>query len=149
MIKHFQYRKICIGRDYITERYLDSFSLIAVANYSCMSQYHFSRVFSKTFGESPNTFVARLRIEKAKQMLITGNFSISEICQRIGYSSISSFSTKFSEKVGMPPTLYRRKLWNLSGEPLSFPMQSIPMCYAHNLFGTKYQGTSNQESNIR
>jgi hypothetical protein len=37
----------------------------------------------------------------------------------------------------MSPTQYRRELWNLSNEPLSFPMQSIPLCYAQNLFGVK------------
>jgi AraC-like DNA-binding protein len=100
-----------------------------------MSQYHFSRVFKNVFGESPNTFVARLRIEKAKKMLITENFSISEICANVGYSSVGSFSSLFSEKVGMSPSHYRRKLRSLANEPHSFPMQSIPLCFAQNLFG--------------
>ena len=69
MIRHFQYKKICSGRDYLQAHYTDSFSLAKVAEHSCMSQYHFSRVFTKVFGESPNAFVARLRIEKAKKML--------------------------------------------------------------------------------
>jgi AraC-like DNA-binding protein len=102
-----------------------------------MSQYHFSRVFTNVFGESPNTFVARLRIEKAKKMLITENFSISEICAKVGYSSVGSFSSLFSEKVGIPPSQYRRKLRNLANQPHSFPMQSIPLCFAQNLFGFK------------
>ncbi len=134
MIKNFQYRKICLGRDFLAEFYLDPFSLSEVAKYSCMSQYHFSRVFTKTFGESPNTFVTRLRIEKAKKLLITENFSIGKICEMVGYSSVSSFSSRFSKKVGLSPTQYRRKLSSLSSEPKSFPMQSIPMCYAHHLF---------------
>ena len=138
MIKQFQYKKICLGRDYLQEHYSDSFSLIKVAKYSCMSQYHFSRVFTKTFGESPNTFVSRLRVEKAKILLITEKFSISEICEKVGYSSVGSFSSLFSERVGMSPTLYRRKLWGLAREPLSFPMQSIPMCYVQNLFDQKH-----------
>jgi AraC-like DNA-binding protein len=102
-----------------------------------MSQYHFTRVFTKVFGESPNTFVARLRIEKAKTMLVTEKSSIAEICESVGYSSVGSFSSLFKKHVGMSPTQYRRKLWNLSNDPLSFPMQSIPLCYAQNLFGAK------------
>ncbi len=105
-----------------------------------MSQYHFSRVFTKTFGESPNTFVTRLRIEKAQKLLITENFSIGKICERVGYSSVSSFSSRFSRTVGMSPTQYRRQLRSLSNEPRRFPLQSIPLCYAHHLFGLKYQG---------
>lgn len=135
MIRHFQYKKICSGRDYLQEHYTDSFSLTNVAKYSCMSQYHFSRTFTKVFGESPNTFVARLRIEKAKKMLITEDFSISEICEKVGYSSVGSFSTLFSEKVGISPSQYRRQLQSLSNEPHRFPMQSIPLCFAQNLFG--------------
>lgn len=100
-----------------------------------MSQYHFSRVFTNVFGESPNAFVTRLRIEKAKKMLITENFSISDICTKVGYSSVGSFSSLFSEKVGISPSHYRRKLWSLANEPYSFPMQSIPLCFAQNLFG--------------
>ena len=140
MIKNFQYRKICLGRDFLTEFYLDPFSLTKVAKYSCMSQYHFSRVFTKTFGESPNTFVTRLRIEKAKNLLITESFSIGKICEMVGYSSVSSFSSCFSKKVGLSPTQYRRKLSSLSSEPQRYPMQSIPMCYAHHLFGSKLEG---------
>lgn len=135
MIRHFQYKKICSGRDYLREHYTDSFSLNKVAEYSCMSQYHFSRVFTNVFGESPNTFVARLRIEKAKKILITENSSISEICAKVGYTSVGSFSSLFSEKVGISPSQYRRKLRSLSNEPYSFPMQSIPLCFAQNLFG--------------
>lgn len=137
MIKHFQYRKICLGRSFLAERYSGSFNLAEAAKYSCMSQYHFSRVFTKTFGESPYEYIVRLRIEKAKNMLITENFSVSEICEEIGYSSIGSFSFLFHKKVGMSPTQYRRRLWSLSSEPLRFPSQSIPLCYAYHLFGVK------------
>lgn len=137
MIKYFQYRKICLGRDYLAEHYTDSFSLTKTASYSCMSPYHFSRVFTKTFGESPYEYIARLRIEKAKNMLITENFSVSEICEEIGYSSVGSFSFLFREKTGMSPTQYRHRLWGLSSEPLRFPMQSIPLCYAYHLFGVR------------
>jgi len=140
MIRHFQYKKICSGRDYLQEHFSDSFNLSEVAKYSCMSQYHFSRIFTNVFGESPNTFVARLRIEKAKNMLITEKFSIGEICERVGYTSIGSFSSLFKKQVGMSPTQYRRKLWGLSNESLSFPMQSIPLCYSQNLFGFKNHG---------
>ncbi len=141
MIRHFQYKKICSGRDYLQEHYADSFSLSKVAEHSCMSQYHFSRVFTNVFGESPNAFVTRLRIEKAKKMLITQNFSISEICAEVGYSSIGSFSSLFSKKVGISPSQYRRKLRSLANEPNRFPMQSIPLCFAQNLFGFKSNET--------
>ena len=138
MTRYYQFKKICLGRDYLSEFYSNKFSLSEVANYSCMSQYHFSRVFTKTFGETPNKFVTRLRVKKAKNLLITKNFSVSKICEIVGYSSVSSFSSRFSKEVGMSPSQYRHKLRSLSNESRAFPIQAIPMCYAHNLFGAEY-----------
>lgn len=138
MIRHFQYKKICSGRDYLQKHYADAFSLSTVANYACMSPSHFSRVFTKVFGESPNTFVANLRIEKAKKMLITESISISDICAEVGYASVGSFSSLFSEKVGMSPSTYRRTLRSLANEPHRFPMQTIPLCFAQHMFGFKH-----------
>lgn len=137
MIRHTQYKKICSGRDYLQKHFSEPFDLTKVAKHACMSQYHFSRVFTAVFGESPNAFVARLRIEKAKNLLVTEKYSIGEICDNVGYTSIGSFSSLFKKMVGMSPLQYRRKLWNLSDEPLSFPMQSIPLCYSQKLFGSK------------
>jgi len=126
MIRHFQYKKICLGRDYLQNHYTESFSLTKVAEYSCMSQYHFSRVFTK----------------------VTEDFNISEICEKVGYLSIGSFSTLFNEKVGMSPTQYRSKLRSLANDPHSFPMQSIPLCFAQNLFGFNCKQIKNEDSNI-
>lgn len=68
-------------------------------------------------------------------MLITGNFSVSEVCERVGYASLGSFSSLFVRQVGMAPTLYRRRLWALSSEAFQFPSQAIPACYAHHFLG--------------
>ncbi len=135
MIANFQFKKICAGRDYIADNYLDPFSLACAAKHSHMSPYHFSRVFKKTFGESPNTFLIRLRVEKAKKMLISENASILEVCESVGYKSLGSFSSLFLSQVGMPPSLYRRKLWRLSTEPFRYPSQAIPSCYAYHFLG--------------
>ncbi|MGH1487725.1 MAG: helix-turn-helix domain-containing protein [Cellvibrionaceae bacterium] len=136
MKKNFQFKKICAGRDYIADNYLDSFSLIGAAKHSHMSSYHFLRTFKNTFGETPNAFLIRLRIEKAKKMLVTENSSITEICESVGYLSLGSFSSRFREQVGVSPSLYRRKLWSLSTEAFHYPSQAIPACYAYHFLGT-------------
>jgi AraC-like DNA-binding protein len=107
-------------------------TLSTVAKYSNMSPYHFLRVFKKVYGETPNEFLIRLRVEKAKSMLITENVSVSEVCERVGYISLGSFSSLFCKQVGMAPTLYRRKLWSLSNQAFHFPSQAIPACYAYH-----------------
>ncbi len=135
MATNSQFKKLSLGRDFIADNYSAPFSLSNVAKSSHMSPYHFLRAFKKVYGETPNAFLIRLRIEKAKNILITENLSISEVCEQVGYISLGSFSTRFLEQVGMPPSLYRRKLWALSAEPFRYPSQAIPACYAYHFLG--------------
>lgn len=130
-----QFKKICLGRDCIAEGDLSSLSLVSAAKSAHLSPYHFIRVFRQTFGETPGAFLIRLRIEKAKSMLVTENTSITEICERVGYSSLGSFSSCFRTQVGLPPSLYRRKIWSLSTEDFRYPSQAIPSCYAYHFVG--------------
>ena len=135
MKKNIQFRKVCAGRDCIADNYVDTFNLMKAAKEAHLSPYHFSRVFKKTFGETPNAFLIRLRIEKAKNRLITDNISIMGICDSVGYSSLGSFSSRFTKQVGVSPTLYRRKIWSLSSEAFRYPSQAIPACYAYHFLG--------------
>ncbi|WP_420813330.1 helix-turn-helix domain-containing protein [Neptunomonas concharum] len=137
MIKYSQYRKVCLGRDYLTKHYAGHFDLDEVANYACMSKYHFCRVFSEVYGESPYHYISKMRIEQAKRLLVTSKLSINDICEAVGYTSVGSFSFLFRKKTGMSPTQYRSKLWALVKDPLTYPVQSVPLCYAHHLFGEK------------
>ena len=91
MIKYSQYRKVCLGRDYLTKHYADYFDLDEVANYACMSKYHFCRVFSEVYGESPYHYISKMRIEQAKRLLVTSKLSINDICEAVGYTSVGSF----------------------------------------------------------
>lgn len=134
MTANSKYKRLISARDYIADHYLEPFSLTDAANNSYMSPFHFSRAFKANYGETPNEFLIRLRIAKAKQMLITENFSVSEICERVGYVSLGSFSSLFLKQVGMAPTSYRRTLWQLSNEPFRYPIQAIPACYAYHFF---------------
>lgn len=135
MATHYKFARLNAGRDYIADNYPSSLNLSSAAKYSNMSPYHFLRVFKQVYGETPNEFLIRLRMKKAKSMLITENFSVSEVCERVGYISLGSFSSLFCKQVGMAPTSYRRKLWSLSTEAFHFPSQAIPACYAHHFLG--------------
>lgn len=138
-VNHTQYKKVCLGRDYLTQHYALAFDLADVATYSCMSKYHFCRVFSEVFGESPYQYISKIRIERAKELLVTSQRSINDICELVGYTSIGSFSALFRKKTGLSPTQYRTKLQALASDPLTHPIQSIPMCYAYHLFGAKLE----------
>lgn len=135
MATNYKFKRLNAGRDYIANNYQASLNLSGIAKCSYMSPYHFLRVFKDTYGETPNEFLIRLRVQHAKKMLVTENFSVSEICEKVGYTSLGSFSSLFLKQVGVAPTLYRRKLWALSSEAYRFPSQAIPACYAYNFLG--------------
>ena len=70
MATNYKFERLNAGRDYIAENYQASLSLSDMAKNSYMSPYHFLRIFKETYGETPNEFLIRLRVEQAKKMLI-------------------------------------------------------------------------------
>ena len=74
-----------------------------------MSAGHLSREFRKAYGESPYGYVMTRRIERAMALLRRGDLSVTEVCFAVGCQSLGTFSTRFTELVGMPPSTYRRE----------------------------------------
>ena len=73
-----------------------------------MSAGHLSRQFRLAYGESPYSYLMTRRIERAMALLRRGDLSVTEVCFAVGCSSLGTFSTRFTELVGMPPSTYRR-----------------------------------------
>jgi AraC-like DNA-binding protein len=73
-----------------------------------MSAGHLSRQFKAAYGESPYSYLMTRRIERAMALLRRGDLSVTEVCFAVGCSSLGTFSTRFTELVGMPPSTYRR-----------------------------------------
>ena len=74
-----------------------------------MSAGHLSREFRRAYGESPYGYLMTRRIERAMALLRRGDLSVTEVCFAVGCSSLGTFSTRFTELVGMPPSAYRRE----------------------------------------
>ena len=74
-----------------------------------MSAGHLSREFRLAFGESPYAYLMTRRIERAMALLRRGDLSVTEVCFTVGCSSLGTFSTRFTELVGVPPSVYRRE----------------------------------------
>src|SRR6186713_3739731 len=81
----------------------------AMARTALMSAGHFSRQFRAAYGESPYSYLMTRRIERAMALLRRGDLSVTEVCFAVGCSSLGTFSTRFTELVGMPPSVYRRQ----------------------------------------
>lgn len=95
-------------RDRIDREYAQPLDVEALARGANMSAGHLSRQFRIAFGESPYSYLMTRRIERAMALLRRGDLSITEVCFAVGCSSLGTFSTRFSELVGTPPSSYRR-----------------------------------------
>ena len=96
-------------RDRIDREYAQPLDVEALARGAHMSAGHLSRQFKLAFGESPYSYLMTRRIERAMALLRTGGVSVTEACFAVGCSSLGTFSTRFSELVGMSPSAYRRE----------------------------------------
>ena len=96
-------------RDRIDREYAQPLDVEALARDAHMSAGHLSRQFRLAYGESPYSYLMTRRIERAMALLRRGDLSVTEVCFAVGCSSLGTFSTRFTELVGMPPTTYRRE----------------------------------------
>ncbi len=96
-------------RDRIDREYAQPLDVEALARGAHMSAGHLSRAFKRAYGESPYGYLMTRRIERAMALLRRGDLSVTEVCFAVGCSSLGTFSTRFSELVGMPPSAYRRQ----------------------------------------
>ncbi len=105
-------------RDRIDREYAQPLDVEALARDALMSPGHFSREFRAAYGESPYAYVMTRRIERAMALLRRGDLTVTEVCFEVGCSSLGTFSTRFAELVGMPPSAYRRDAaWETAGMP--------------------------------
>ena len=96
-------------RDRIDREYAQPLDVEALARDAHMSAGHLSRQFRLAYGESPYSYLMTRRIERAMALLRRGDLSVTEVCFDVGCSSLGTFSTRFTELVGMPPSEYRRR----------------------------------------
>jgi AraC-like DNA-binding protein len=103
-------------RDRIDRDYAQPLDVEALARGVHMSAGHLSREFRLAYGESPYSYLMTRRIERAMALLRRGDVSVTEACFAVGCSSLGTFSSRFTELVGMPPSTYRRQAALSPGE---------------------------------
>jgi transcriptional regulator GlxA family with amidase domain len=110
------------ARDLADTRYAEPLDLDALAGAAHVSRSHFCCRFADAYGETPMRYLTRRRIERAQDLLRSANLTVTEVCMLVGFSSLGSFSSRFRELVGEPPSVYRDR-WAESGGP------RIPGCF--------------------
>jgi AraC-like DNA-binding protein len=96
-------------RDRIDREYAQPLDVEALARGVHMSAGHLSRQFKAAYGESPYSYLMTRRIERAMALLRRGDLSVTDVCWAVGCQSLGTFSTRFTELVGVPPSVYREQ----------------------------------------
>lgn len=112
-------------RDRIDREFANPLDVAELARGVHLSAGHLSREFRRIYGESPYSYLMTRRIERAMTLLRRGDLSITDICFTVGFSSLGTFSTRFSELVGVPPSAYR--------DDPSRSVEGIPPCLARQI----------------
>ena len=111
------------ARDLIDLRFAEPLDLNQMAARAGFSKFHFARSFKDAYGETPANYLTRRRIERAKDLLRSANLTVTEVCMLVGFSSLGSFSSRFSELVGKSPSEFQRASAARGGPP------PIPGCF--------------------
>ncbi|WP_138758360.1 helix-turn-helix domain-containing protein [Modestobacter altitudinis] len=112
-------RRMLRARDAMDRAYAEPLDVSALARIAHVSESHFIRTFKTTFGETPNRYLQRRRVERAMFLLRTSDQRVTDICMAVGFSSLGTFSRVFAEVVGEPPSAYRRQ----------GPLPAVPSCF--------------------
>ncbi|MCW0213189.1 MAG: AraC family transcriptional regulator [Pseudonocardia sp.] len=110
------------ARDHIDRSYARPLDLDAIAAVAGISKYHFARSFAATYGETPIRYLTRRRIERSQDLLRSANLTVTEVCMLVGFTSLGSFSSRFTELVGESPSAYRDRF-------AAQGMPRVPGCY--------------------
>ena len=113
-------RRLLRARDAMDRAYAEPIDVPTLARIAHVSEAHFIRTFRATFGETPNRYLQRRRVERAMWLLRSTDRSVTDICMDVGFTSLGTFSRVFRDIVGEPPSAYRRR----------GPLQPVPTCFA-------------------
>jgi transcriptional regulator GlxA family with amidase domain len=115
------------ARDYADRHFDQPLDLEQLASVAALSKFHFHRLFTATYGRTPAVHVSERRIERAQDLLRSTNLTVTEVCFAVGFSSLGSFSSRFTQIVGESPSVFQRRYGGNAPR--------IPGCY---LFMSRY-----------
>lgn len=122
------FRRLCRARDRIAAEAAGPISLEEAAREAGLSKFHFLRMFRQVFGETPQEFRTRLRLARACDLLeLRRDLTVTDVCMEVGFSSLGTFSSLFSRRIGVAPSAYRAR--SLAVVPERLVLRRIPGCF--------------------
>jgi AraC-like DNA-binding protein len=115
-------RYLLRAKDLVDARYAETITVDDLAAVAGLSRAHFSRMFTRAFGESPHAYLQTRRLERAAALLRRTDHSIADICVMVGLQSVGSFTTSFARVYGKSPAAYR------AGMPPAATFARVPTC---------------------
>lgn len=134
------HQRLWRARRYIDECYHLPLDLAEISKQACLSRYHFLRLFRDTFANTPHQYLIYRRIEKAKELLCSEDFSVTDVCFEVGFQSLGSFSTLFRRCVGDAPNTYR--------ERQKASLRQVPGCFIL-MFGQKQGARTGSSKSVQ
>jgi AraC-like DNA-binding protein len=121
-------RRLSRARQCMLDTYAEPRGVAELAQAAGFSEKHFRRSFEKAYGVTPGRFLSSLRIERAKELLARG-VSVTEACMDVGFSSLGTFSMRFSRETGRSPRVFQRELRALGSVPVRLVALYVPLCF--------------------
>ena len=128
LLRHEGFRRLCRARDLLQEDLEPAPSIVELAREVHISPFHFIRQFEAVFGVTPHQFRIHARLDRAKQLLALGQYSVTDVCMEVGFSSLGSFSTLFVRRLGETPSAYQRRIRRSVQVPGILPATLTPGC---------------------
>jgi AraC-like DNA-binding protein len=123
------YQRIVSAKIFMDENFDQPLDLNVISRHSCISRFHFHRLFTRIYRKTPHRYLTQKRIDNAKQLLVGNELSVSEICNNVGFESIGSFSILFKKEIGFSPQYYRNLAYQKKQLAKEQPKRFIPYCF--------------------
>jgi AraC-like DNA-binding protein len=127
--KAYLYMRIVQAKLFIDKCFAGNISLDDITQEAFFSKYHFIRAFKNIYGLTPHRYLQKVRIEKARQFLRAGKTN-QEVCDSVGFESVSSFAGLFKKTVGLTPSEFKQMHFHENMKQKTSTLKFVPGCFA-------------------
>ena len=131
------YERIVSAKMFIDNHYEEPISLEQISKKAFLSKFYFLRIFKSIYKKTPHEYLTAKRIEQAKLLLVKEGISITDVCNCVGFESLSSFSMLFKKQNGFAPQYYRNIAYLKNKLAQQQPKKFIPHCYLETILPVK------------